>query len=214
VPGELFLVGGDFANLNQGLPAGTFYNSVPVAVTLKSDTENEASEPVILDAIAPKVIGWEFDEEEPNDPELNEAEDDWAEGTFLAQGTVLPVGSGPGFVDVVHGTMTVETEGDGGSYPEPNDIDIFTLTVEEELDVQITTAWGSDDYNFDMSLYDANQEFIGSGYQLADVNPEVMPLYMWEVTLVPGETYFLVMQTWTGPVGSSDYTIELEWVGL
>lgn len=206
-PSTLYLVGGDFKNLNQGLPAGTLHNSASVEVAMKADAENTA-DAIVIDALAPKVIGWEFDEEEPNDFLVEEGE--FVDGS-MGGGTVLPFGSGLGFVDVVRGTMEVTAEGDGGTYPEETENDVFILTVEEELDVQFTTSWGSE-HNFDMTLYDGEEEFIGSGYQLADVNPEVMPLSLWEVTLLPGETYYLVMQTWTGPIGSADYTIELEWL--
>ena len=211
VQGPVYLVGGDFKNLNQGLPAGTLHNATTVEVAVKADQANTA-DAVVFDTIAPKIVGWEFAEEEPNDFLVDEESGEFVEGS-MGGGTVLPMASGLGFVDIVTGTLDVTEEGGGSVYPDTEN-DVFVLTVPEELDVQITTSWTNDDYNFDMSLYDENEEFIGSGYQIADVNPEVMPLGAWEVTLEPDKTYYLVMQTWTGPIGSDDYRIELEWLGL
>jgi len=207
--GTVFLVAGDFNSLNQGLPAGTLHNAVPIQVDLNADQENAADD-VVLDTIAPKVIGWTFEEEEPND--LGWTEEGEIDDETWGAGTPLPMANGVGFVDIITGTL--EYTQDGGESYENNENDVFALTVPEEMSFEMVTTWPTD-HNIDVVLFDsaeAEYAFIGSGYQVADVNPEVMPLSLWGVTLQPDTTYYLVVFPWTGDVGPVDYTIELEWL--
>ncbi len=210
----VYLVGGTFKSLNEALPAGTLHNGTPVQVDLKPNKANEA-DPVVLDTIAPKVIGWTVDEVEPNNVGfLDEGGLDLAN---IAESTELPIGSGLGFVDVINGVQTfsdVMADGaDSTGSDENNDIDVYTLTVPESLDVVVTMSWPTT-ANLDGYMADSTGTIVAAGYAIGDVNPEFYPVSAFDVTLEPGETYYLVVLPWEGDAGDHAYTIELEWVGL
>lgn len=212
--GTVYIVGGTFKSLNEALPAGTLHNGTPVQVDLKANAANEA-DPVVLDTIAPKVIGWTTPEVEPNDVGfLDEGGLDLAN---IAEATVLPIGSGLGFVDVITGTQTfpdVLTDGaDSAGSDENNDTDVYVLTVPESTDVVITMSW-ADTSNLDGYLADSTGAIVAAGYAIGDVNPEFYPVSAFDLTLEPGETYYIIVLPWSGEAGDHAYTIELEWVGL
>ena len=210
----VYLVGGTFKSLNEALPAGTLHNSTPVQVDLKPNKANEA-DPVVLDQIAPKVIGWTTEEVEPNNVGfLDEGGLDLAN---IGEATPLPIGSGLGFVDVINGVQTfhdVMADGaDSTGSDENNDIDVYAMTVPEALDVVVTMSWPTT-ANLDGYLADDTGTFVAAGYAIGDVNPEFYPVSAFGITLEPDRTYYLVVLPWEGDAGDHAYTIELEWIGL
>ncbi|HJN75459.1 MAG TPA: hypothetical protein QGF58_16135 [Myxococcota bacterium] len=204
--GTVFLVAGDFKNLNQGLPAGTLHNAAPVEVALSADKDNTAGD-ILLDTIAPKVIGWTFEEEEPND--LGWGAEDIDPAT-LSAGNALPVASGLGFVDIIQGSLEYTADPGDGDW-ELNENDVYIITTPEDLDATIVATW-ADDANLDANLYDAEGVLVAAGWAVADVNPEVFQPTQFDVVLSGGSEWYLVILGWTGEVGAHDYTIELEWL--
>ena len=209
---EIAIVGGDFANLNQALPAGTLYNSAPLNLTLNLDVENTAPEPVVLDAVAPKVIGWTFPEVEPNDVFVdlgNDAEFYPLDIANIDPANELPAASGVGFVDIIEATQSfpiADPEWNGGDY------DTFAFTVPESMGAAILTDWADAGVNLDVHLYDSAGILLAVGWSPADVKPELFNTADWEVVFEPGQTYYLVVMGWSGPAADYPYTIELEWM--
>lgn len=206
------LIAGDFANLNQVLPAGTLYNSVVVEETLTPDVENTAGAVVVLDAVAPKIIGWTFAESEPNDVFVdlnNDAEFYPLDIANIDPANEVPVASGVGFVDIINATQSftvADPEWNAGDY------DVFAFTVAEPLGAAFLTDWADDGVNLDVHLYDGAGELLAVGWSPADVKPELFDTDSWEVSLEPGQTYYLVVMGWSGAIGEYPYSIEIEWL--
>ena len=105
--------------------------------------EPEPAEPIdigpfvlVIDTLMPKVIGWEYTEEENNDVAVdgstyNLVMDD------IGNANVLPAPSGPGFVDVIYGTASIVS----ASADWNHDPDIFALEVEDELGAYMVLTW-------------------------------------------------------------------------
>ncbi|MCB9746284.1 MAG: hypothetical protein H6741_17850 [Alphaproteobacteria bacterium] len=204
----VWIAAGDFASLNSALPAGTLYNSVPVEVTLDPDADNVLAEPVVMDEIAPLVVGWEVDEVEPNDVvTLNPDGYPTVELADLANAQVLEVGSGFGFVDIIHGTLEGLTTGIGWEGP----TDYFAMSVDEPLYVTATLTWSDSAGNLDLLLMDSAAEAVVGGWLWSDTSPEYFVLSEVDYLLEPGEVYYLAVLPWDGADGDYNYQIQLEW---
>lgn len=239
-----FVYAGNWANLSQKLPAGTWYSSQPVAVdftqvgdpepwgvytdTLVDDTggtedtavEDPAEdlpprsptyptlhvdEQVVVDAIAPIVVGFDVSEIEPNDvPSIDPS----VEGD-LAQD--LGILSGPGFVDIVEGACDFGA-GDGYGYwgAYATDTDFFKFQVPERLELAFTLSWDDSAVDLDVIVMDSAGTQLDQGYYgFPEVN-ENAPLI-----LEPGQDYFIAALPWSSP--SADpvpYELRLEQLGL
>ncbi len=164
---------------------------------------------VVVDALQPKVIGWEYTEEEPNDVLTDEdGAFDWANVGSYAN--MLPVASGPGIVDIIHGVVIYETEDPDYS----GDNDVFGVTVEEEMNATVTFTYGSDADNLDMYLLDSTGGVLVAAYAYGDVNPESFSTATAGFTFVPGEEYYIVIFGWVGTAGEKTYNVELEYAAL
>ena len=202
--GTVYLVGGTFSSLNQGLPAGTLHNGTPIEVVLKADKENTA-DTVVIDTIAPKEIGWETAEEEPNDVAIDE--NTYNLSGDLADAQALPVGSGVPFVDVITGTMSLTIDDPYWT----DDQDVYALTVSESANATFALAMPTD-VDFDLHLYDFEGTYIAVGWGEANSNPEFINTELWGVTLEPDTTYYIAVHPWEGAAGDHEYQIEIEWI--
>lgn len=206
---DVWLVAGDFTVLNQGLPAGTLYNTAPVQVSLTANTENSAPAEVVLDAIAPKLIGFTYAESEPNEGFVDIASADYAlDMTSVTGANALPVASGLGYVDVITGVQSFGVDNPAWN---DGDYDVFALTVSEPLGLAAAVAWegGAD---LDFHIYDSTGAYLAVGWGEANTNPEAFTLSNWGAVLEPGQTYYLVLMGYEGAAGEYPYTIELEWL--
>jgi hypothetical protein len=206
---KVWLVAGDFTVLNQGLPAGTLYNTLPIEVNLSANEANTAPSEVVLDAIAPKLIGFTFAETEPNEGFVDIASADYAlDMTSVAGANALPVASGLGYVDIISGVQSYGVDNPAWN---DGDYDVFALTVAEPLGLSAAVAWegGAD---LDFHIYDSAGVYLAVGWGEGNTNPERFTLSNWGAVLQPGETYYLVLMGYEGPAGEYPYTIELEWL--
>jgi hypothetical protein len=215
---EVNLFAGNFASLNAGLTSGTLYSSSPVTVSM-SDAINEdlpdgfigtnstnrgiTADPIACDTIQPKLYGWSETAVEPNN--FDKVGDGYTVSGTGAQ--VLPEATGAGYVDVITGTFDFDGKGDW-----KGEHDAFSFTVPESLNGYMVASWSDLNTNLDFHLYNSSGELMAAGWYIADINPETLLTTDFELTLEPGETYYLAMLPWSGSVGSFDYTIELEWL--
>ena len=232
----VMIIAGDFANLNQGLPAGTLYSPTPAELTLNGplsggeevceDTPDDTTDDpalnllhcrvvapdVAVTEIAPKVLGWEIAEVEPNDISVDPYVVDIEVDALAGAQDLGVAGSGIGFVDRITGTLGFPSEEPGWL---DGDSDAFAFTVTEPIDATITLDWAVAN-DFDINLYrhdEANGTVETIGYSWYN-QPEVWSVSDYGEILEPGYTYYLVVLAWTGEVGDHPYTIELEWLGL
>ncbi len=232
----VMIIAGDFSNLNQGLPAGTLYSPIPAELTLngplsggedicEETPEDTTDDPALnllhcrviapdiaITEIAPKVLGWEIAEVEPNDIIVDPYVVDIEVDALAAAQDLGVTGSGVGFVDRITGTLGFPSE-------EPfwvdGDSDAFAFTVTEPIDATITLDWAVSN-DFDINLYrhdEVNGTVETIGYSWYN-QPEVWNVSDFGEILEPGYTYYLVVLAYTGEVGDHPYTIELEWLGL
>ncbi|MBN2801330.1 MAG: hypothetical protein JXX28_19470 [Deltaproteobacteria bacterium] len=210
---EVYLLAGDFGRLDGSLKAGTWYSSASVSMSLTGAPLTDeytgasylpAETPLVLDAFAPLVIGWEADEEEPNDVPVDSAnfEVDVSDAN-LAQD--LGALSGPGFVDILRGSSPIETDAGGWVH----DVDAFRFTVPVAEEIFFTLEWSDDTMDLDLALVDSSGEWLDHGATSA--KPEVNA---WGgAVLEPGEDYFLVVLGYIGtPATDPTWELSLEQV--
>ncbi|MCO4744720.1 MAG: hypothetical protein KC912_08025 [Proteobacteria bacterium] len=199
-----FLFAGDWNSLNDGLPAGTWYTETALAVTMPAEEvvqTVEVATPLLLDAFAPLVIGWEVDEVEPNDTvaDSNVPSLDIANGTFQDLGML----SGPGFVDIISGGIVYEGNPDTWDA----DVDGYKFQVTEPTSLLFTLDW-AESVDLDILIMDADEEVLGLGYfNQPEVNEYPDEVYQ------PGQDYYIGVMIWTSgddPGTSYDYTLALE----
>jgi len=197
----VYLFAGTWPNLDT-LPAGTWYSGTPAEVRLGSGSM--AAAPLVLDTIAPLVIGLEIDEVEPNDGVVNTD----AFVLDVAGATPQDVGelSGDGFVDIFRGAITFTA--DAGF--EANDGDIFQFTVPHPMTAFFNLDWDLDGSDLDVVIFDA--EGTALDWAASSARPEVDGGYS---ELLPGETYYLGVLGYEGPVGGvATYELTLEELGI
>lgn len=207
----VYVRAGTLSSLNATPSAGSLYCTQAVAVE-PTGGDVTVEEPVVLDAVAPKVIGVEAVEEQP-DATVAELDADLilVEDTLAAQD--LGMLSGLGYVDIVDGTIEFDPAVSGWT---GNDGDAFAFMVPETMYVKLTASWedAAADVDFGIWGYYEGYGFIdwfssfGDSYCLTGANPEVCE------TIVPFEpetTYYLVA---LGYLGTDDepYHVELEWL--
>jgi hypothetical protein len=206
--GEVYVFAGDWANLNQGLPAGTWYSGTPQHVVLDGEPSSllasdavvyEADGPLVLDTFAPIVVGLDVEEVEPSGAVV-----DYDSFTIVpAEGVFSDVGalSGPGFVDIFRGHIDIAA---GVGY-ESHDSDAWAFTVLEPSLLFMTMSWDSD-ADLDVIAFDEAGEAVDWAASVS--NPEVGGGY-W--IFEPGIQYYLVVAGYEGTEGSSPaYEVSLE----
>lgn len=192
---EVWLWAGTWANLNQGLPGGTVYSNEPQRVVLDGEPVSLLATdavvytpdgPLVLDAVAPIVIGQEFTDTEPNDavytsvafpPSLDGA----AMATAAQDVGVL---SGPGFADLFAGSITwndLSTYGYGA-----HDSDVYRFEVPAPSKLLLFADWDTSQADLDVFVFDADGGFVdgAASYDKPEVGGGTF-------TFEPGETYFL-----------------------
>ncbi len=198
---EVWVYAGTFPNLNSGIPSGTLFSSTGTHVTL--DTENITKVTVEVDTIQPKMIGWTYAEQESNDPDYDAENDQWAAGA-----NDPGITSGPGFVDIITGT--IEMTGAAG-YGE-HDEDLFIVTVPSDVYLSVILDWDSAD---DIDYYVLGPR---DGDPVADYEDDsdyyAQPEFgVTRDLLHPGETYYIWVAGYAGTDGSvANYTVELEYL--
>jgi hypothetical protein len=208
------IFGGSFPSLNSGLVAGMMFSSesaeVDLSMACRVELESSYREEirgvgVLIDTVQPKVYGWTHEEVEPNN-----AADYGDYYTMIdTSGAGQPdVSSGPGIVDVITGTLDFAEEAAGDWSPEH---DIFALTVTESSGAFVTMDWSDASYDLDLHLYNSAGEIVAYSWY---TKPEVFDsIAEFEVILEPGETYYIAALGWDiTTIGSTDYTIEVEWL--
>jgi hypothetical protein len=212
-PATVFVRAATLTSLNAGPAAGALYTttSVEVAVT---GAEQVVETPLVLDGVAPKVIGVQAAETLPDE---TLAEIDLADNSLIAETLVaqdLGMLSGLGYVDVITGSSLHDPAASG--WNGTNDSDAFAFTVPELLGVRMVASWADSATDIDFGIWYADPDYglidlfssWGSTYCMSAANPEVCES---EIVLEPETTYYLLA---LGYLGTDDepYTIELEWV--
>ncbi len=175
-------------------PAEPLIKDTPRFDTVHVDT------PVVLDKIAPAMIGQVWDEAttEPNDTDIGDAFDN-PDGAYD-----LGVLSGPGFVDIIeNGSLT-----DNGYNYWTGDNDTFKFQVPEPLFLNFTLSWDDPAHDLDIVLVDAEGNLLDQGYygfpEIPEVGTEI---------LQPGQDYYLGVLLWIGTGNEGDtigYELSLE----
>ncbi len=229
---QVWLLGGSWPTLNASIPSGALYSSEAVQVATgdgddvvgdwgdtavpepeeldSGDTAGPEPVPVprgdivlYIDALQPKVIGWEYTEEEPNDVTLNDDVTLLAEELPLAN--ELPPGSLDIYTDVIHGAVELETADAGwGIHP----MDVFAFTVESETNATFTFEWDDPSADHDFLLYDADGLYWA--YSLYDY-PEIIDTAAWGFTLPADTVWYIGILPYEGQPGDTPYTIEIEY---
>lgn len=207
----VYVRAGTLSSLNATPSAGSLYSTQSVEVK-PTGAATTVDEPLVLDAVAPKVIGVEAVEEQP-DTTTAELDADLIliEETLAAQD--LGMLSGLGYVDLVDGITEFDPAVSGWT---GNDGDAFSFMVPETMYVKMTASWedGAADIDFGIWGFYEGYGFIdwfssfGDTYCLTGANPEVCETV---VPFEPETTYYLVA---LGYLGTDDepYHIELEWL--
>jgi hypothetical protein len=229
--GAVYLIGGTLPKLNASIPSGALYSTTAVEVSLgdhdqilggwdtsvpeapAADTGDTAPvEPVAVplsnivvtfDAVQPRTVGWEYDEVEPNEVTVNADYSLMVEE--LVNAGVLPTASGPGFVDIVHGSATI-AEGGTDWFTNPNDI--FALTLPEDSSATVSLAWDDCATDLDLHLYDSEGAIWA--YSWYDC-PEAIATGEWGVVLTGGSTWYIAVLPYAGSTGEHPYDLEIEY---
>ena len=207
IPG-MYVWAGNWSNINQDLPAGTWYSSEPVYVDLSAETTTDTADEwgyayipaddITVDSIAPLVVGFIYKDTEPNDVEVDDSLYLVMETADAAQdvGTI----SVPGFVDYFTGTIDFESDASG--FVHDNDAYKFTVDVATTLNFEMD--WESDG-DLDILLYDSTGAYID--YAASTAQPEIG---LGINQLEPGETYYLVVLGYADAIGSTPYEVTVE----
>ena len=91
---------------------------------------------VNVDTIQPKLIGWTYTETEPNEPNYDDKS-----GFGTENANYAGEASGPGYVDILTGTITMT----GAVGYSEHDEDLISLTVPTEVYLSITLDWDTTD---------------------------------------------------------------------
>jgi hypothetical protein len=176
-------------------PAGSWFSSAPVRVEPTGYLRLKA-DPLLVNALAPEVVGQVQDELETNHPAFDDAGGlaPADPGTFQDLGAL----SGAGFVDYVNGVSDFAGDGAGA------DDDRYRFTAGAAFSLSASLEWegGAD---IDWYLFDSAGELVDLGATSA--NPELGD----GAALVSGETYYLVVVPYEGAANTSvPYTLRFE----
>lgn len=159
-------------------------------------------EPLVIDRIAPVVIGQEWDEAttEPNDTDISEE--------FVDKDLAYDLGvlSGAGFVDKIYnGSVT-----DNGYNYWTGDNDTFKFQVPEPVLLNFNLKWSDSEHDLDVILTDSEGNTIDQGFygfpEIPEVGTEV---------LQPGQDYYIAVLLWIGTGVDGDaltYELSMEQV--
>jgi hypothetical protein len=196
-----WLWAGAFPSLNAGPSSGLLYASNPLEIPLTTD--EIVGVDLIIDAVLPRVVGWEIDEVEPNEVELD---GDYAivSGAPMA----LPEASGPGKTDIVRGVSVFAADDPQWS----GDVDAFTVTAPDDMGVIATLSWADDARTLDLNWNGPDGALLGAGWAVLDGNPERFDSFVdFGFALAPGESHTVVILPWSGPAGELPWELTLEW---
>ncbi len=198
---QAYFWAGTFGGLNGGISSGMLYSGTPIQVPLQS--EKIVGVNIVVDSVVPVIIGWETSEAEPNDVEID--------GNYAIVGGAAqpaPEASGPGYTDIIRGTIVLETDDPGWG----GDNDAYTITVPSTMGMIATLSWSDPERTLDLNWNGPGGEWWGAGWAILDTNPERFDTVTDFATyLEPGEEHTLVVLAWDGPAGSVDYELRLEW---
>ncbi|MSP57060.1 MAG: hypothetical protein EXR69_15900 [Myxococcales bacterium] len=208
--GPIYLMAGTLSNLNGTPSAGSLYSSVAVE-TSATDTATAVDTAILLDALFPKVIGIEATETLPDETLAQlDAVGYLDETTVVAQD--LGMLSGLGYVDTIDGSSALTGEEGTAS----NDIDVYSFTVPEAMNVRMKASWPTVATDIDFGIWGNDPAYgtfdwfdWGDTYCQTGSNPEACETV---VALEAGATYYVLAMGYLGPVGEEPYHIELEWV--
>lgn len=203
-----YLMGGDISTLNGGILAGTMFSSVMPEVSLSTDdaeTDLVTDVAVVVDTVQPIQYGWTFSEVEPNDVGIGSNDTNYLLDGDTSVANVTNVASGLGYLDTIAGSLTYAVDDPGWG----SDIDVFALTVSEELSGSIKLDWSDPTYDLDLVIYGADG--VSIAFSAYSDYPEIATLSDWGVTLSPGETYYIQVLGYGGAAGEMPYSVSLEW---
>jgi hypothetical protein len=206
---SVFVRAATVTSLNAAPSAGALYSTASVEVPLDGGPVT-MSEPVVLDAVFPKVIGKETVETGDSFAQLD-ANYALVTDTLVAQD--IGMASGLGFVDVFDGTIAFDPAVSGW---DGNDADVFAFTVPEPMAVKMVAAWADTAADIDFGIFGTYGEYgiidwfssFGDTYCLTGANPEVCETVL---PLEPDVQYYLVALGYLG-TDEEPYHVELEWL--
>jgi hypothetical protein len=232
---EVWLMGGSWPNLNASIPSGSLYSSEAVQVATGDGSEvvgdwGDTAEPepepvdtadtagpepvpvprgdivVAIDALQPKVIGWDVTEEEPNEVTLDDSL--YLVVEELTQANVVPDASLDIYTDIIRGNVTLDVEVPNWANEY---VDVFAITVPEDTNAVFTFEWGTATADHDFILYGSDGYYYA--YSLYDY-PEVIDTAQWGFHLEAGSTWYLLVLPYAGILGDDPYTIEIEYSAI
>lgn len=208
--GPLYLLAGTLTNLNGTPSAGSLYSTTSVEAAVTNEA-TEVAEAIVLDGLFPKVIGIQATE---TLPDVTVAQLDAVgyldETTVVAQD--LGMLSGLGYVDTIDGSSTLT----GLEGTDQNDIDVYSFTVPEAMNVRMVASWPNVVTDIDFGIWGNDPAYgtfdwfsWGDTYCQTAADPEACETV---VAFEPGLTYYVLAMGYLGDPGEEPYHIELEWV--
>ncbi len=209
-PSPVFVRAAVLTGLNKSPAAGALYTTVPTEVAL-GEASITLDDPLVLDGIAPKVIGVEVTETLP-DTTIAEVDANTVLNVDTLVAQDIGMLSALGYVDVITGSTTFDgSEGWGGG----NDSDAYAFTVPDSRYVVMRAEWPDSTADIDLGIFydDPDYGYIdlmayGDTWCMTGADPEVCESV---ITLEPDTTYWVVPLGYLG-TDEQPYTIELEWV--
>jgi hypothetical protein len=231
----VYLLGGTLPTLNASIPSGSLYSSTAVMVDTSAgegvigdwgDTAEPETEPmdtadtagpapvpaprgeltVVIDQLQPRVVGWEYTEEEPNEVTLDDSL--YLVLEELGNANVVPDASLDIYTDIIRGDVTLDTD-----FPNwaSEYVDVFAITVPEDTNATFTFEWGTPSADHDFILYGSDGYYYA--YSLY-AYPEIISTSEWGFHLEAGSTWYLLVLPYAGILGDDPYTIEIEYAAL
>lgn len=233
----VWLLGGSMSTLNSAVLSGTLYSSTAVQVALGDGEEplggwGDTSEPevevdtsdtappdpvpvslgeivVTIDSLQPRVPGWEYAEEEPNDVALIDPNADYnLDMSTIDLANLLPDASGLPFTDVVRGDSSLDVDQPLWA-PEYNDV--FEFTMVEGLNATITLSWDDCADDLDLHLYDDQGTLQATSWYSC---PEAIDTAGAGIPLTGGSTWYIGVLPYTGSIGEHSWSMDIEYAPL
>lgn len=208
-----YIRAGTLNSLNAGPAAGALYTTTSIEVAVTGTTA-EVADGLVLDGVAPKVIGIQVAETLPDETvaDVSLADTTLDPTTLVAQ--EIGMLSGLGYVDIITGSSTFDPTFEG--WGAGNDSDAFAFTVPESMYVRMKASWPDSTADIDLGIFyeDADYGYIdlfgsfGESYCMTGDDPEICTSV---VTLEPEISYWVIPLAYAG-TDEQAYTIELEWI--